>query len=163
MFLFMKQLVQSAIILPLLFLTIMVPTTTFCSPGTITLTGQWRYYDDNNVPRPLVWARLLIFDRESDGKDYLLYNIYGNPADLYTDVNGNYTFGPISNNDGPNEAGLDIVMYVCTMNWAVQIINTNDQICGVSTLPIWNMTDGIHTVNVQIPQGQGAWMIFSYH
>ena len=145
-----------------LFQIAIVPTV-FCSPETITLTGQWRYHDNNDVPRPLVWARLLICDREPDGRDYLLYDIYGNPGDIYTDINGNYAFGPIQNNDGPGEDGLDIVIYAFTTNWAAQVIDADGYTYGVYAGPLWNLPDGPHTINVQIPQGQGAWMIFSYH
>ena len=164
MFLLKKRAIQIIAVMFLsLFQIAIVPTITFGSPETITVTGWWRYYDNNNVPRPLVWARLLICDREPDGGDYLLYDIYGNPGDIYTDTNGNYAFGPINNDDGPGEDGLDIVIYAFTVNWAAWVIDADGYTYAVYVGPLWDRPDGPHTINVQIPPGQGAWMIFSYH
>jgi len=163
MFLSKVWVIQITVLMLFSLFQIAIAPTVFCSPETITLTGQWTYHDNNDVPRPLVWARLLICDREPDGRDYLLYDIFGNPGDIYTNINGNFAFGPIDNNDGPGEDGLDIVIYAFTINWAAQVIDADGYTYGVYAGPRWNLSDGPHTINVQIPQGQGAWMIFSYH
>ena len=126
------------------------------SPEYITITGNLFYWDYANIERPLVWARVWITDREPDGLDYIL-------REVFSDVNGYFNSGPIVNDDGPGEDGLDISIYIVAWNWAVQVVNPD----GISYYgivgPYNDLPDGTYHFQIEMPQGHGAWMIFSYH
>jgi len=126
------------------------------SPEYITITGNLFYWDYANTRRPLVWARVWITDREPDGLDYIL-------REVFSDVNGYFNSGPIVNNDGPGEDGLDISIYIVAWNWAVQVINPDGIRYYGRVGPYNNLPDGTYPFTIEMPQGHGAWMIFSYH
>ena len=77
-------------------------------------------------------------------------------------MSGYFDSGLIINDDGPNDDGLDIVIYVLTWNWAVQVINQSGIIYYERAGPWNNLTDGT-LLNVTGRFTHGAWMIFSYH
>jgi len=124
--------------------------------GTITVAGHLDYYDNKGDKQPLVWTRVWICDREPDGNDYI-------HKEIFTDIEGNFTSGPIDNDDGPDEDGLDIWIYVVAWNWATQVINENGTRYYARTHMCDDCPDDTYYMTGEIPEGHGAWMIFSYH
>jgi hypothetical protein len=126
------------------------------SPEYIRITGNLLYYDYLGIERPLVWARVWITDREPDGLDYLL-------AEVFSDVSGYFDSGLIVNNDGPGEDGYDISIYIVAWNWAVQVVDSNGYRYYAVVGPYNDLSDGTYQFTIRMPRGHGAWMIFSYH
>jgi hypothetical protein len=129
--------------------------------GYITVTGRWLYHFNATYTLPVIWAIVQIFDLEPDGYPYPV----GSP--VLTDANGYFNSGPIINNDGPGEDGLDIIVGVFTASSAAEVINpATDFYYYNLTGTVWlNRPDG--TLNVgdlyTTYAERGAWWIFSYH
>jgi hypothetical protein len=124
--------------------------------GTITVTGYCWYYYNETLRLPITRARVEIYDNETTGIDFLGWN--------YTDYNGYFTFGPISNNDGPGEDGLDIIVIVMATSSAARVITPTGGIYAAQSPTFWNCSDGPFFRHFITPYAQrGAWWIFSYH
>jgi hypothetical protein len=141
-----------------------IPSTNPSSPaevGYITVTGRWLYHFNATYTLPVIWAIVQIFDLEPDGHPYPV----GSP--VLTDGNGYFNSGPILNDDGLGEDGLDIVVGVFATSLAVAVINPNtDYYYYNLTTTVWlNRPDGtlnVGDLNTSYAE-RGAWLIFSYH
>ncbi|MDH5481437.1 MAG: hypothetical protein OEY22_00955 [Candidatus Bathyarchaeota archaeon] len=125
--------------------------------GTITVTGYWWYWFNTTHVLPITNARVEIYDEEATGTVYL-------GAD-YTDYNGYFTIGPIVNNDGPGEDGLDIIATVNATSPATRVVTPASVVYSAQTQTFGNRPDGefyIGNIATQYSQ-RGAWWIFSYH
>lgn len=128
------------------------------SPGELTITGRFWHWDNNEVQQPLVWATVWIYDKEWWGG--LVYL-----GAALTDTDGYFTFGPINNDDGWLEDGLDIVVCVVAASSAAQVIDGGGTLYDGWTDVFGGCPDGTLDIGDWIvPNGErGAWMIFSYH
>ena len=141
-----------------------IPSSNISSPaqtGYITVTGRWLYYFNTTLTLPVILAVVQIFDLEPDGYLYAV----GNP--VLTDGNGYFNSGPIANNDGPGEDGLDIVVGVFATSGAATVINpdTNYYYYNLTTRVWGNSPDGtlnVGNLNTSYAE-RGAWWIFSWH
>ena len=128
------------------------------SQGYITVTGRWWYWI-NDDRQPLALATVAIYDLESWGLDLLTTNL--------TDVNGYFNSGPILNDDGAGEDGLDIVVIVYSASSVAEVIDPDGYW-------YYNMTDLFpdrpdgplnvgENLNATGPTQveRGAWIIFS--
>jgi hypothetical protein len=140
------------------------PSSNLNSPaqtGYITVTGRWLYYFNTTLTLPVIWATVQIFDLEPDGYPYPV----GNP--VLTDGNGYFNSGPIANNDGPGEDGLDIVVGVFATSPVASVNNPDiDYYYYNLTTRVWgNSPDGtlnVGNLNTSYAE-RGAWWIFSWH
>jgi len=129
--------------------------------GYITVTGRWSYYFNETQTLPVIFAIVQIYDLESGGR----LDPVGNP--VLTDGNGNFNSGPIANNDGPGEDGLDIIVGVFATSGAATVNNSDtDYYYYNLTTRVWgNSPDGtlnVGNLNTSYAE-RGAWWIFSYH
>jgi len=132
--------------------TAIVPT----QAGTINITGHWWYWYNTTHGLPITKAKVEIYDEETAGTDYL--------GSTYTDYNGYYSFGPISNNDGPGEDGLDIIVTVNATSSAARVINSTGVVYSYQTPTFEDVPDGTIDINWPTPYDQrGAWWIFCSH
>jgi hypothetical protein len=128
------------------------------SQGYITVTGRWWYWI-NDDRQPLALATVAIYDLELWGLDLLTTNL--------TDVNGYFNSGPILNDDGAGEDGLDIVVIVYSASSVAEVIDPDGYW-------YYNMTDLFpdrpdgplnvgENLNATGPTQveRGAWIIFS--
>lgn len=125
--------------------------------GTIAVTGCCYYWYNTTHVLPITNARIDVYDNETTFLTYL--------GSTYTNYTGYFIFGPISNNDGPGEDGLDIIVVVAATSSAAKIINSSGNIYAAQTPTYWNCSDGTLNVgNLITPYNQrGAWWIFCYH
>jgi hypothetical protein len=124
--------------------------------GTITVTGYCWYHFNTTLLLPITSARVEIYDEETTGTVFLGWN--------YTDYNGYFTFGPISNNDELGEDGLDIIVIVNARSSAARVITPTGGVYSAQSQTFWNCSDGPFFRNFVTPYDQrGAWWIFSYH
>jgi hypothetical protein len=145
-------------------ISLRIPSSNLSSPaqaGYITVTGRWLYYFNTTLTLPVIWATVQIFDLEPDGYPYPV----GNP--VLTDGNGYFNSGPITNNDGPGEDGLDIIVGVFATSPVATIINpdTNYYYYNLTTRVWGNSPDGtlnVGNLNTNYAE-RGAWWIFSWH
>jgi len=138
------------------------PRTTSQPAGHIVVHGHYEYWDENGTLRPTVWGRVEIYDVDPGGLQRL--GDVNGTNEWFTDVNGNFTSGPILNQDPEDGGGLDIQVWILTWNWASQVTDGTDTYgFGVGTW--WNQPDGYLNFSHQgVPGNQiGAWIIFSYH
>lgn len=128
------------------------------SPGELTVTGRFWYWDNNEVVQPLAWATVWIYDSEWYGG--LVYL-----GEALTDLNGYFTFGPINNDDGWLEDGLDIICCVASWTSAAKVIDAGGNVYDGWTDVFGGCPDGVLNIGDWIiPQAErGAWMIFSYN
>lgn len=78
--------------------------------GTVTVSGQIRWTDDDETTHPVRFAPVEIRDDEGGGSVLV--------ATVTTDVAGNYS-AVVDNNDGPGEGGRDVfVRVLCQSNGA---------------------------------------------
>jgi hypothetical protein len=126
------------------------------SPEYIRITGHLSYWDYANNSRPLVWARVWITDREPDGFDYII-------TEVFTDTDGYFDSGSIVNDDGLGEDGLDIGIYIVAWNWAVEVVDSDGIRYYGMVGPYNDLPDDTYYLAIGMPRGHGAWMIFSYH
>ena len=144
-------------------ISLRIPSSNLRSPaqaGYITVTGRWLYYFNTTLTLPVIWATVQIFDLEPDGYPYPV----GNP--VLTDGNGNFNSGPITNNDGPGEDGLDIIVGVFATSPVASVNNTDTNYYYYNlTTRVWgNSPDGtlnVGNLNTSYAE-RGAWWIFSY-
>jgi hypothetical protein len=131
--------------------------------GYITVSGHFEYWDYNYVLRPTIWGRVWICDIDPGGYRRLT-NVNG-VNEWFTNMNGNFSSGSISNYDPVDGGGLDIVVFIFAWNWATEVINDTGYVYdfGVGT---WNnVPDGgnIRFSSQGVPDNQiGAWIVFSY-
>jgi hypothetical protein len=127
------------------------------SGGTLTIKGRFWYKDANDNSQPLKWATVWIYDAEWWGWDYL--------GATLTDTDGRFTFGPISNDDGWGQDGLDIICEAVAHTSASRV---ESPFWGIvykwHTQEYTNCPDGTLDVGNWIgPSSQeGAWRIFEY-
>jgi hypothetical protein len=123
--------------------------------GTITVTGYWFYWFNTTLLLPITNARVEIYDEETTGIVYL--------GSTYTNYSGYFTFGPISNNDGPGEDGLDIIVTVNATSSAARVIAPTGITYSARTPTQRDLPDGTYEWYIRTAYGQrGAWWIFSY-
>ena len=115
------------------------------------------YYFNTTHALPITNARVEIYDEETTGTVYL--------GSTYTDYNGYFSFGPISNNDGSGEDGLDIIAAVSATSSAARVITSAGVVYSAQTPTFSNRSDGTFSMGYLLtPYNQrGAWWIFSYH
>jgi hypothetical protein len=102
-----------------------------------------------------------IYDLEQDGHLYSVGNSF------LTDTSGYFNSGPILNNDGPGEDGLDIIVGVFAMSSAVAVNDSDTNFYYYNlTSTVWsNCPDGplnVGELNTSYVE-RGAWWIFSWH
>jgi hypothetical protein len=129
--------------------------------GYITVTGRWLYYFNATHTLPVILATVQIYDLEPDGYPYPV----GTP--VLTDGNGYFNSGPIPNNDGPGEDGLDIIVGVFTASPVAEVINptTNFYYYNLTTTVWLNCPDGpLNVGDLRTSYAErGAWWIFTWH
>lgn len=85
-------------------------------PRTIAVTGNLSYRNFLlNESKPLAWTLVEVCDEFGD----LLFDIDGNPGILFTNINGNFTFGPI---EAPG--GLWVKLQAYTRTEEVKLLRT---------------------------------------
>lgn len=127
------------------------------SPGTITIKGYFYYYDRDNVTLlPAKWVTVWAYDSDLWG---LIWYFLG--SDL-TDENGYYEIGPINNDDGWLEDGLDVFLRFIAGNSAARVNDVNDDYYDGWTPEIANVPDGdLWFPNYRPPDSERqAWWIF---
>jgi hypothetical protein len=140
-----------------------IPSSNLISPaqaGNITVTGRWLYYLNATYTLPVILATVQIYDLEPDGHPYPV----GTP--VLTNGSGYFNSGPIINNDGPGEDGLDIIVGVFASS-SVAAVNDSDTNFYYYNLTstVWsNCPDGtlnVGELNTSYVE-RGAWWIFSW-
>jgi len=123
--------------------------------GTITVTGHFYYFITTTAGLSVVDARVDIYDDETT---YVV-----SLGSTYTDNDGYFTFGPISNDDGPGEGGLDIIVVVSAFSSAARVIDPSGIIYAAETPTFYNCSDGTFDIgNYFTPYSErGAWWILS--
>jgi hypothetical protein len=105
------------------------------SPGTLTVSGYWYYYDQNYVQKPARYARVELWDGE------LLFDV--KLATTYVQSNGYYQFPAIENDDGLLESGYDIYVKVfCDSDLEVYVTDSLGGTYYSETSKIDNVPDG---------------------
>ena len=126
--------------------------------GNLTVTGCWLYWDDNDVQRPLIWATVNIYDEDTTGLVFLESGLTG--------TDGCFSVGPIENNDGLLQGGLDIRVRIIASSGAAMVIDPAGNVYDSYTPSgsFDNTQDGTLDVgNWSVPTGEKwAWTIFSY-
>ena len=124
------------------------------SPGTLTVIGRWLFQDENSAWQPLRWATIWVYDDEWWGNDYLGYALTGS--------DGTFTFGPINNDDGWLQDGLDIKVRVVLDTSAARVRQSGGSTYDGWTPEFSNRPDG--TLNIgdwgEVPGEEGAMCIF---
>jgi len=124
--------------------------------GTITVTGRWWYWFNTTHVLPITNAKVEIYDEETVGTVYLGSN--------FTDSTGYFSFGPISNDDGPGEDGLDIIVTVNATSSVARVINPTGVVYSYQTPTFENRSDGTWYISWPTSYNQrGAWWIFCSH
>ncbi|PKK85288.1 MAG: hypothetical protein CVT48_06120 [Thermoplasmata archaeon HGW-Thermoplasmata-1] len=123
----------------------------------LTVVGRFLYQNANNNWMGTRWTTVYIYDVEPLGNwDYL--------GSVLTDSTGGFTFGPINNDDGLGQNGLDIIVVFSTTSSAAEVIDADDDIYQCQTQEYTNCPDGTLDIGSQgCPSSQyGAWRIFTY-
>ena len=112
------------------------------SPGTVTVYGFWAFAEEDELNvRPAKNTKVELWDSDLGGLINTLLDT------TYTDLQGNYEFAPVDNNDGPFEDGFDIYVKIFTEGDVVWVSDAGGSVYCASTSCVSNVPDGRYNMS----------------
>ncbi|MCP8313683.1 MAG: PEGA domain-containing protein [archaeon] len=112
---------------------------TASTPGYVTVTGYFYYYDDNTLSyMPIRYAYVELWDDDTFSSDDFL-------GSSYTDSSGYSSIGPVSNSD-PEWGTQDVYVIVYADNTAVRVVDGSYTTWSYKTETQSDVPDGIYDI-----------------